>query len=76
MLPPVEIKTGLLRIVRDHIGVEIKDAIVEVARMLGFQRTGQELHGVIDKQLQAMLDEGALLLKNGNRLYISSTRNS
>ena len=71
MLPPVEIQTGLRRIVEDHLGVEPQAAIVEVARMLGFQRTGHELQRVIEEQLRAMLGEGVLRLRNGNRLYIS-----
>jgi very-short-patch-repair endonuclease len=69
MLPPVEIRTGLLRIVADHIGVEPAAAIVEAARMLGFDHTGQDLKRVIEEQLRAMLGDGLLVLNNGNKLY-------
>ncbi len=71
VLPPVEIRTGLRQIVQDHLGVEPQSAIVEVARMLGFQRTGHELQRVIEEQLRAMLGAGTLRLRNENRLYIS-----
>ncbi len=70
MLPPVEIRTGLRQIVEDHLGVEPDAAVGEVARMLGFQRTGRELHRIIEEQLRAMLGEGVLQLRNENRLYM------
>ena len=70
MLPPVEIRTGLLRIVADHIGVDPSAAIVEVARMLGFEHTGQDLKRVIEEQLRRMLGDGLLVLNNANRLYL------
>ncbi len=69
MLPPVEIRTALRQIVADHIGVEPQAVIIEVARVLGFQRTGFELQRVIEEQLRAMLSQGLLVLRNGNRLY-------
>jgi very-short-patch-repair endonuclease len=69
MVPPVEIRTGLRQIVADHVGVEPQAAIVEVARMLGFQRTGPDLQGVIEDQLRALLGEGVFVLRNSNRLY-------
>lgn len=69
MLPPVEIRTGLKRIVADHLGVEPNAAVIEVARMLGFQRTGPELQRVIEEQLRAMLDQGVFVTRNGDRLY-------
>jgi uncharacterized protein with von Willebrand factor type A (vWA) domain len=71
MLPPVEIRTGLRQIVADHVGVEPQDAIVEVARMFGFQRTGPDLQRVIEGHLRALLSEGVFVLRNSNKLYIS-----
>lgn len=72
MLPPVEIRTGLRQVVEDHLGVEPQSAIVAVARMLGFQRTGHDLQRVLEEQLRAMLGAGILCLRNGNRLYVSN----
>jgi hypothetical protein len=69
MLPLVEIRTGLRAIVNDHIGVRPREAIVEVARMLGFQRTGPELQRVIEGELRALLDARTLERRNGERLY-------
>ena len=71
MLPPIEIQTGLRTVIADHIGVEPPAAVVEVARMLGFQRTGVELQRVIDEQLREMLGHSVLLLRNGDRLYLA-----
>jgi len=69
MLPPVEIRTALGQIVAEHIGVEPQAAVVEVARMFGFERTGAELQDVIEGQLRVLLGQGVLVLRNGNRLY-------
>ncbi len=68
MLPSVEIRTGLRQIVADHVGVEPQGAIVEVARMFGFQRTGPDLQQAIEDHLRAMLGESVFVLRN-NRLY-------
>jgi very-short-patch-repair endonuclease len=73
MLAPVEIQTGLRTVVADHVGVEPPAAIVEVARMLGFQRTGAELYRVIEEHLRDMLGAGVLLLSNGDRLYLAES---
>ena len=69
MLPPIEVRTALTDIVQEHIGVEPQEAVVEAARKLGFQRTGAELQRIIERQLRSLLADGALALKNGNRLY-------
>jgi very-short-patch-repair endonuclease len=74
MLPPIEIRTGLKEIVSGHIGVSPDDAITEVARMFGFQRTGQELQRVVEEQLRSMLAAGQLLLRN-DCLYAPSSEN-
>lgn len=71
MLPPIEIRTGLRQIIVAHVGVEPRGAVIEVARMLGFQRTGPDLLRVIEDQLRALLGEGILVLRNGNRLYMA-----
>ena len=71
MIAPIEIRTGLRQVVADHIGVRSEEAIVEVARMLGFQRTGQELQRVIEQELRHMLDSSALVLRDAGKLYVS-----
>lgn len=68
LLPPVEIRTALRMIVSDHVGVTPDEAVVQVARMLGFNRTGAELKDTIENQLNRMLSRGALKLKDG-KLY-------
>jgi very-short-patch-repair endonuclease len=69
MIPPVEVRTAVLQIVREHVGVEPQDAVVEVARVLGFQRTGAEVERLVEGELRALLADGVLALKNENRLY-------
>ena len=69
MIAPMELQWGLRRIVDDHVGVEPEAAITEVARMLGFQRTGQDVHRVIEAEIAAMLARGDLAQRNG-RLFI------
>ncbi|MGH7554510.1 MAG: DUF3320 domain-containing protein, partial [Longimicrobiales bacterium] len=64
LLPPIEIRTGLRQVVRDHIGVETDEAIVETARMLGFLRTGSELREVIENELRQMLADGDCILRD------------
>ncbi len=71
MIPPVELRTALVQIVRDHIGVEPQDAVIQAARVLGFQRTGADLQGRVDDQLRALLADGVLVLRNENRLYVA-----
>jgi len=73
MLPPIEIQTGLRRVVAEQIGVDPSAAITEVARMFGFLRTGGELGQAILGQLREMLASGELTLKNGNKVYIRDT---
>jgi very-short-patch-repair endonuclease len=68
MLPPIEIRTALSQVVREQVGVEPEGAIVEVARMLGFQRTGPELRKVIEDEIRVLLGDGALALRQ-ERLY-------
>lgn len=71
MLPPVEVRTGLRQVVEDHLGVQHQDAIVAVARMLGFKRTGPDLQDLIEEHLKALVSAGALRRREGNRLYPS-----
>lgn len=70
MLPPVEIRTGIRMTTAAHVGVTPSEAIVEVVRLFGFQRTGAELKARIEKELRQMMAAGELKLNDG-RLYLA-----
>ena len=68
MIPPVEIRTGLIMTIERHVGVTPEEAAFEVTRMFGFQRTGSELRDVIQRQMDRLVTHGSLVMKDG-RLY-------
>jgi hypothetical protein len=65
MIPPVEIRAAMRQALRENGGIEEIDAAVAVARLLGFQRTGQELRTSINRQVATMIEAGALRSDNG-----------
>jgi very-short-patch-repair endonuclease len=67
-LPPVEIRAAIAQVVSDHLGVSYDDAAIQVARMLGFKRTGGELRVVIRKQIKTMVGKDELR-SEGGKLY-------
>jgi very-short-patch-repair endonuclease len=69
MISPIEIGAAIDVVVRGHIGARSSEVIVETARLLGFQRTGADLHEAIDGQLREMLGSGLVVLRNGDHLY-------
>ena len=71
MISPLECITGLIELVKENIGLKKQDAIVEVARMFGFQRTGQEICDFIETQCNRAISSGAIKVKNGDFLYPS-----
>jgi hypothetical protein len=67
-LPPDEIRAALGELVRMHFGMFHAEAVSEVARLLGFRRTGAQLRQVISDEIQLMVSEQCLLLRN-EKLY-------
>ena len=51
MLPPIEIVAAAKRIRRESGRVEAEELVREVARLLGFKRTGADLTRVIEAAL-------------------------
>jgi very-short-patch-repair endonuclease len=72
MLPPAEIRAGLLMAVEAHVGVLPEDAMMLTARMLGFAATSGQLKEVIGGELQSLIAAGTLVERNGN-LYMNIT---
>jgi hypothetical protein len=71
MIPPIECLTGLLVLVQENIGLRKQDAVVEVARMLGFQRTGQDICDLIEAQCDEAIAKGLIKLRKPDFLYPS-----
>jgi hypothetical protein len=46
-LPPREIEAALLQVIDDSVSISSEDAIVEVSRLLGFDRAGQTIQAVV-----------------------------
>jgi hypothetical protein len=65
MIAPVEIQAAIRQALTENGGIEESDAAVAVARLLGFQRTGQELRARIDRQIANMIQAGALRAESG-----------
>ncbi|MGH8226527.1 MAG: DUF3320 domain-containing protein [Steroidobacteraceae bacterium] len=67
-LPPAEIAAAAVAVVRECVRVEEGELVVEIARRLGFQRTGQELQEVIARVVQG--EEGRRLQADGGALTL------
>lgn len=52
-LPPAEVSVAATEILKDNVRVPVDDLVIEVARRLGFQRTGQDLQQVILKVIES-----------------------
>jgi hypothetical protein len=60
MLPPSEIRAGLMKIVQTHFAVTHDEAVVETGRLFGSRSTSAQLRDRIDGQISIMLGYGAL----------------
>lgn len=56
MLPPLEIRSAILKAVEQNGAVVRDDLPVAAARLFGFRRTGAELKGKIDQEVARLLD--------------------
>ena len=65
MIPPIEIRAALRHALKQNGGIGEGETAIAVARVLGFQRTGQELRATIDRQVARMMQSGALRVDNG-----------
>jgi very-short-patch-repair endonuclease len=51
-LPPAELAVAAVEVVKDSVRVPMEELVVEVARRLGFQRTGADLQQVIQDVIE------------------------
>src|SRR5208283_1013008 len=52
-LPPAEVSATAKEVLKENVRVPVNELVVEIARRLGFQRTGQDLHEVILKVIES-----------------------
>ena len=64
-VPPSEIKAVILGIVRSGFGIPRNDISPEVARRLGFNRTGKRIAEVTEAAIQALLSDDSLIESYG-----------
>jgi very-short-patch-repair endonuclease len=73
-LPPAEIAVAAEEIVRENIAVPKGQLVVEIARRLGFQRTGPELHAAILNGINATLDKTLRLASDGSVMLMEAAQ--
>ena len=72
MLPPAEICTAALAIVRSNFGAAPEEVVQGAARAFGFKSIGSQLREAVRTQLDAMVEAGDLLRK-GDVLVLPET---
>ncbi len=65
MLPPLELRAALLAVVEQNLGADREEGITSVSRAVGFRATSAQLRGIIEQQIQLLLDSGELLEVEG-----------
>ena len=61
MLPPREIRSALLAVVKKSLGADRAEAITAVSRAVGFRATSTQLRTIIDQQVDVLVQAGELL---------------
>ncbi|HZZ14565.1 MAG TPA: hypothetical protein VFE08_01235, partial [Candidatus Sulfotelmatobacter sp.] len=60
MLPPAEMKAGVLQVVRANLGGSQDQVIGSVLRLLGFRSSSAQLRYVVQLAINDLIDEGFL----------------
>ena len=63
-VPPSELASIVVRVARGFLGPK-EELIVEVARLLGFSRTGPRIRETIGGRIEELLRDGDLELSSG-----------
>lgn len=71
-LPPAEVSVAAKEVLRDNVRVPMNDLVVEIARRLGFQRTGQDLQEVILKVIKSQFGKALKSHEDGSVMLMSS----
>ena len=62
MIPPIEIREGILVAVKRNIGIKSEDCAREVSRMLGFKSLSADLRHFVSQVATQLVAEGSLVL--------------
>jgi very-short-patch-repair endonuclease len=74
-IAPHEYRLAALRVIETAVGIDREDLIVETARLLGFDRTGNGLYAAIDEQITTLLKNNHIGSESGHiRLALDNTR--
>jgi hypothetical protein len=74
-IAPHEYRLAALQVTETAVGIDRDDLIVETARLLGFDRTGNDLHAAIDKQITLLLKSNRIRSDSGHiRFYFDNPR--
>jgi very-short-patch-repair endonuclease len=74
-IAPHEYRLAALRFTESAVGIDREDLIVETARLLGFDRTGNDLHAAIDRQITLLLESNRISSVSGHiRLDLDNPR--
>ena len=74
-IAPHEYRLAVLRVIETAVGIVREDLIVETARLLGFDRTGNDLRAAIDKQITTLLQSHRVRSESGYiRLALDNPR--
>lgn len=65
-IAPREYRLAILQVVEAAVGIDREELIVETARFLGFDRTGNDLHDAIEEQITVLLKSNRIRTGNGH----------
>jgi very-short-patch-repair endonuclease len=65
-IAPHEYRLAVLQVVKAAVGIAREDLVAETARLLGFDRTGNDLHAAIDNQITILLTSEQIYLDTGH----------
>ena len=65
MLPPAEIRAAVSALVEANFGAGRDEIASQVGRLLGFKSTGSQLRQVIEAEIDALVEDGALVDRDG-----------
>jgi hypothetical protein len=72
-LPPEEVSVAATEIVKENVRVSVDELVIEIARRLGFQRTGGDLHEVIRKVIDRELGRALKSQQDGSVMLTSQS---
>lgn len=70
-IAPDEYRLAIIQVVEAAVGISRQDLVVETARLMGFDRTGTDLHNAIDKQISLLLNSDHIHSEN-EHIYLRS----